>query len=53
MGFTPCRTEQPLWGMELQEKKKHQKIKSYKKYVSKEPTAKKCLLILDLKPFRS
>ena len=34
-------------------KKKHKKIKAYRKSVWKEPTAKKCLLILDLKPFRS
>ena len=27
--------------------------KEYKKSVSKEPTVKRCLLILDLKPFRS
>ena len=34
-------------------KKKHKKIKSYKKSLSKEPTVNKCLLILDLKPFKS
>ena len=33
MGFTPCKAEQPLWGMELQEKKKHKKIKAYIKSV--------------------
>ena len=34
-------------------KKKHKKIKAYRKSVKKEPTVKRCLLILDLKPFRS
>ena len=32
MGFTPCMAEQPLQGMELQEKEA-QKIKAYKKYL--------------------
>ena len=32
------RAEQPLRGMEF-EKKKHKKIKAYRKYVQKEPTA--------------
>ena len=32
---------------------KHKNIKTYRKSVSKEPTVKICLLILDLKPFRS
>ena len=52
LGFTPCKAEQPLKGMEL-EKNKHKKIKAYRKSVYKEPTVKRCLLILDLKPFRS
>ena len=30
-------------------KKKHKKIKTYRKSVQKEPTVKRCLLILDLK----
>ena len=34
-------------------KKKHKKIKAYRKSVSKETTVKSCTLILDLKPFRS
>ena len=34
-------------------KKKHKKIKAYKKPVQKEPTVKRCLLILDLEPLRS
>ena len=32
LGFTPCKFEQPLQGIELQ-KKKHKKIKAYKKSV--------------------
>ena len=34
-------------------KKKHKKIKAYRKSVQKKPTVKGCLLILDLKPFKS
>ena len=34
-------------------KKKNKKIKAYRKSVQKEPTIKRCLLILDLKSFRS
>ena len=34
-------------------KTKCKKIKAYKKSLQKEPTVNKCLLILDLKPFRS
>ena len=34
-------------------KKKHKKVKAYKKSVKKEPTVKRYLLILDLKPLRS
>ena len=33
-------------------KKKHKKIKAYRKSLYKEPTFNRCLLILDLKPFR-
>ena len=33
-------------------KKTHKKIKAYRKSVYKEATGKRCLLILDLKPFR-
>ena len=32
-------------------KKKHKKIKAYRKSVYKEPTVKRCLLILEVKPF--
>ena len=34
-------------------KKKHKMIKAYTKSVQKKPTIKRCLLILDLKPFKS
>ena len=34
-------------------KKKHKKIKVYKKSVKKERTVRRCLLILELKPLRS
>ena len=40
-------TEQPLQGMKLQEKEAHMKS------VYNEPTVKRCMLILDLKPLRS
>ena len=33
--------------------KKHKKIKAYGKSVQKESTVQRCILILDLKPFRS
>ena len=35
------------------QKKEHKKIKAYRKSVYKEATAKRCLSILDLKPFGS
>ena len=41
-----------LRGMKLQEKKKHKKITAYRKPVQKDPTVKRCLLILNLKPLR-
>ena len=53
LGFTPCKAEQPLQGMELQGKKSTKKTTGYRKSVYKEPTVKICLLILDLKPLRS
>ena len=43
MGFTPSKAEQPLQGMESQEKK-HKKINAYRKSVQKEPTVKRCLI---------
>ena len=33
-------------------KTKHKKIQAYRKYLYKEPTVNRCLLILDLKPFK-
>ena len=47
LGFTICKAEQPLWGMELQEKEaqKDQRVQ--------EICFKRCLLILDFRPFRS
>ena len=48
MGFTPCKAKQG-WDSK---KKKHKKIRAYRKYLWKEPTLNRCLLILDLKPFR-
>ena len=47
-GSTPCKAEQPLRG-----KKKHKKVKAYRKSVQKEPAVKRFLLILDLKLLRS
>ena len=49
IGFTPCKAEQPLQGMEFYKKKNHKKIKVSRKKLP----INKCLLILDLKPFRS
>ena len=37
----------------IYKKKKHKKIRAHKKSVQIEPTVKRCLLILDLKPLRS
>ena len=34
-------------------KKTHKKIRAHRKSAKKEPTVKRCLLILDLKPLRS
>ena len=33
LGFTPCKAEQPLRGIELQEKKSTKKITGYRKSV--------------------
>ena len=51
LGFTQCKAEQPLQGMKLQEKEA-QKEKEYRKYLKKESTVNRCLLILDLTSFR-
>ena len=32
--------------------KKHKKMKAYRKSLEKEPTVNRCMLILDIKPFR-
>ena len=50
-GFIPCKAEQPLKCMEYK-KKKHKKIKAYRKFLLKEATVNSCLLILNLKAFR-
>ena len=52
LGFTPCKTEQPPQGMKLQDKK-HERIKAYRKSLLKETTVNRCLLILELRSFRS
>ena len=52
LGFTPCKAEQLLQDMELQEKEV-QKVETCRKSFWKKPTVNWCLLILDLKPFRS
>ena len=36
MGFTPCKTEEPLGGMELQEKEEERKEKKYEKHAGKQ-----------------
>ena len=47
-GFTLCKAEQPLWGMELQEKEEGKDEKH-----RKSPKKKRCLLPQDLKkPFK-
>ena len=52
LGFTPCKAEQPLQGIELQEKKFKKDCRVQKIYLE-EPAVKRYLLILDLKPLRS
>ena len=52
MEFTPHKAEQPLQGMELQEKEA-QKDQSIQEISSERTYSYRCLLILDLKPFRS
>ena len=49
--FTLCKAEQALQGMELQEKRTQKD--TYRKPVEEKTAVKRCLLILDLKPFRS
>ena len=52
LGFTPYKAEQSLHEAWSYKKKKYKMIKQYRKSV-KEPTDKRCMLTLDLKPFRS
>ena len=40
LGFIPCKAEQPLRGMKLQEKK-DKKTETHRKSVFQKPTAKK------------
>ena len=47
-GFNPCKAEQPLQGMESQEKK-HKNIKAYTKSFYKEAKVNRCMLILDFR----
>ena len=47
LGFNP--TEQPLQGIWSYKERKHKKIKAYRKFLYKEPTVNRCLLILDLR----
>ena len=51
LGFTPCKTEMVLQRTVLQ--KEAHKGYEYRKSVSKEPSVKRSMLILDLKPLRS
>ena len=52
LGFSPCKTEQPLPGMKLQEKeiKDDNHRENLLRKISKE---KMCLLTPDFRPFRS
>ena len=52
MGFIPCKAEQPLRGMEFQGKEA-QKDYSIQGICLERTSAKRCLLILDLKSLRS
>ena len=52
LGFTLCKAEQPLQGIELQEKEAQKRLQ-HTGNLFREPTVKGCLLILDLKPLRS
>ena len=50
IGIHSTNSQYKAWSYK---KKKHKKIKAYWESVQKEPTVKRCLLFLDLKPFRS
>ena len=47
MGFTPCKIES-YYKAQSYKKKKHKKIKGYRKFVWKEPTVKSFLLTVTL-----
>ena len=51
LGLILCKAEKPLRGMELQEKEAQKDYSIQEIYL--ERTIKRCLLIPDLKPFRS
>ena len=51
LGFTPCKVEQPLQGMELKGKKSAKRLKHTGNLLQEKPTVHRCLLILGLKPF--
>ena len=53
LGFAPCKAEQPLQGMELQKKEAKKELKHTGNLSRKNLQLKSCLLILDLKPFKS
>ena len=55
LGFTPCKAKQPLQDMELQGSKAQKRLKHtrYRRSLQKGPTVNSCLLMLDLKQFRS
>ena len=53
LGFILCKAEQPLQGMELQEEKAQKRLIYTGNLLRKELTVKRCLLILDLKSFKS
>ena len=49
--MTPCKVEQALRGTSYK-KKKHKKIRAYRKSVQKDPTVKRCLFFPELEPLR-
>ena len=53
LGFTPCKSEQPLPRHGVTIKRNEKKKKEYRKFVQKEPIVQRCLLILNLQPLRS
>ena len=53
LGFTPCKSEQPLPRHGVTIKRNAKKKKEYRTFVQKEPIVQRCLLILNLQPLRS